>query len=446
MNAEMAQQDWLVLDATIEHACEEARYAYEQQPAFRTHLEAAGLAISEISDRESFARIPQTGKAHYRSNFPAGIVAASTPLDHPLVVHSQSSGTGGDRLETVAYSYDLADRMFTALSVNPPLKDALLSLRGANVTRFAPPNCSEVECAAPLATMADRTLPNGALVLPVAHDLLATPPRMVDQIIDEIATYQPAWIDADSTHLAYLLRHYAERGLAPPAVQAIMLSYTLSTGVARRQIREAFPGVPTAEVLMMTEFGYVAVECPAGNMHLNAKSFYTELVRDGEHIRPGELGELVCTSLRDRLLPHIRYGTGDVYRLLGDCDCGFGSHDLPAVCFEGRWRHMMCRDGEIRLTPRGLDELVGDNPALDVYRLSQIQNSHFRFQYIGSRIDVSSTDALRDALVAALGGGLLRLDFERVDHIATDRTGKFVSCICLMPDADKRGRTSRYEI
>ncbi|MFG2883215.1 hypothetical protein ACGFYV_13075 [Streptomyces sp. NPDC048297] len=127
-----------------------------------------------------------------------------------LTYTSSSSGTTGDRLATVVHRPLLAERMAVTARAHPALSERLLGAEDRRVARLAAPNCSDVGCATPLSTLADRTLPDGTLVLSVAHDILATPPAMVDKILDELDAYRPAWLYADPTHLAFLCR--APRG------------------------------------------------------------------------------------------------------------------------------------------------------------------------------------------------------------------------------------------
>jgi phenylacetate-CoA ligase len=423
---------------SFQGALAEIAFAYERVPFFRTHVDAAGLAPSDIRTPEEFRRLPVTRKADYRRNFPQGVLASGKTLTEPLTLISQSSGTGGERLTTIAHTYSLADRMRTTLSANPPLRDALAAFRQHRPARYAAPNCSDVECATPFTTMKDRTLPDGTLVLPVAHDLLATPEHMVDQAIDEIAEFAPHWLYADPTHLAFLGRSMRRRGEPPPGVKAIALTYTLATGIARRQVREVFgPDVPMAEIVSMSELGWVTMECPQGAMHLNDAKFYAEFLVGDRPAEPGETAELVITSIGDRLLPHLRYRTGDIYRLgEGPCACGSG---LTVARHEGRWQTMIRRpDRPVHegVSPRDVDGAVGDDLPIDLYRLQQRADGSCTLSYIpSSPSETEVTGELHDRLAGLLGEDVA-LRVEAVDYIPCQRSGKFASCVCEVPADD----------
>src|SRR5262249_6578824 len=145
--------------------------------------------------------------------------------------------------------------------------------------RLAAPNCSDVECASPHTTLADRILPDGTLVLGVAHDLLATPPAMVRTTLREMYEWRPDWLYADATHLSFFIREATRASLPlPTSCRGAVFTYTALTRVARRQISAALPSLLFAEVISMSELGWVAMECPLGTMHLNNLTFFIELV------------------------------------------------------------------------------------------------------------------------------------------------------------------------
>ncbi|MEV2279123.1 hypothetical protein AB0I72_26420 [Nocardiopsis sp. NPDC049922] len=416
-------------------ALSEISFAYENVPFYGDHLRAAGLRPEDVRTPEDLRRVPPTRKVDYRRNFPSGVLVKGKTLAEPLTLKSQSSGTGGERLTTISHTYALADRMRATLSANEVLGEALARCRSQRPARYAAPNCSDVECATPYTTMADRTLADGTLVLPVAHDVLATPDRMVRQAIDEVKEFRPHWFYADATHLAFLVRQLSERGEEPPPVTAIALTYTLATGVARRQLLEFFgPGVPMAEIVSMTELGWVAIECPARRMHVNNVKFHTEFLVGSRPALPGERAELVVTSIGDRLSPHLRYRTGDIYTVeAGPCACG---SDLPLARHEGRYTTMIkvVRDGEtVWVSPRDVDDAVGDDLPIDVYQLHQRGNGDLEFRYIPSRAAKVDEDDLRERLANLFGAGYT-LTLEAVAYIPAARSGKFASCTSEVPD------------
>jgi phenylacetate-CoA ligase len=412
-------------DQGFELVREEIAYAFGAVPFFERHLREAGVDPSDLRSPADLARVPLTDKAHYRSNFPAGVLARGYRLDDPRLYRASSSGSTGERLTTVELGGLYLERALRALEVNPALLPPFVG-RPRRHCRFAAPNCSDVECASPHAGMADRTLPDGTLVLSAHHDLFTTPDEMLAQNFAEIAAYGPSMFYADPNHLAFLLRRAHSLGAAPPRVPAL-LSYTPCTLACARLLADALGDeTPCAPVVAMSELGFVAATCPRGGLHANDASFYFEFVRGGQAARPGELAELVVTSFHRGCCPHVRYATGDAYRRLeGPCPCG---HPSPLVRFEGRVSHLIFRGGRPIMTPLELDEAVGAPAGLWFYQLRQLDEDDFRFAYVAEPPWSSADEAeLSGRLRARLGDGA-RLRCVRSRYIPCAPGGKLLAC------------------
>jgi phenylacetate-CoA ligase len=320
--------------------------------------------------------------------------------------------------------------MLTTLYANEPLANALLESAAQRFLRYAAPNCSAVECATPHTSMQDRTLPDGTLVLPVSHDLLATPSDLIQQAIYEMRSFLAHAFYADPNHLAFLVRQLRLRSESIPPVSAIALTYGLVTAVARRQLVEYFgANIPMAEVVSMSEFGWLAIECPVGKMHVNNDAFHIEFIVGSRPARAGERGELVVTSIGDRLSPHVRYRTGDIYSVeKGSCICG---SDFPLATHEGRYQGMIrvaTNSDTVSVSPRDVDKTVGDEPSIDVYQLRQLSSGNLEFRFIpNQRYNSVKGNALRGRLTELLGSRK-KLSMESVSYIPSGRSGKFVSC------------------
>jgi phenylacetate-CoA ligase len=276
--------------------------------------------------------------------------------------------------------------------------------------------------------MESRTLEDGTLVLPVAHDLLATAPELVEQAAKELLAYRPQWIYADPAHLAFLLDAMAGLGLPAPEAGGVVLAYNLATGAALRRIRSRLADSTIVEVASMSELGWLGMTCPHGYLHLNTESFYLELLAHGTNrpAGPGELAELYVTSIGDQLSPHIRYRTGDGYLLLdGECPCG---HRFPRAVHHGRCRDYVTTAGEVTLTPRTLDELTGPADWLTFAKLTHRDTGPLLLRYLRAPGTEHTGPAAR--LAAAIRDRTGReVTAIAVGHIESERSGKLFNCV-----------------
>jgi len=412
----------------FEAAKKEVAYAYEKVSFFRKHMEEAQLSPKDIKTPYDFCKIPPTEKRHYRKNFPVDVLAKGYSLNDQGLSRFPSAGTTGERLLTVELGHIYMSRALECMSVFP-LINSTFNAQPLRQIRYAAPNCSDVECANPNSTMEDRLLSDGTLVLAVYHDLLTTPEKILEQNIEELDLHQPQLYFIDANHLAFLLRYMREHknGHTPPKAP-ILASYSPCINVSKHQVIEAFGrDVPFAEVVAMSEMGFVAMKCPFESLHLNTKSFYMELLCDGRPAEPGEMAELYITTLDNGCIPHIRYRTGDVYRFISsECLCG---HDFPVVQMEGRLRNFLFRDRQIALTSRALDKIVDNPPWLDLYKMKQTDDNDFLFNFIANdKYEDNEEEYIRKGLYQALAADI-DLVVERTDYIPTERSGKFLSCV-----------------
>jgi phenylacetate-CoA ligase len=94
---------------------------------------------------------------------------------------------------------------------------------------------------------------------------------------------------------------------------------------SRRRIIESAWGVPVYDNYGMTETGTQAVDCPQRRLHPWLDLFHIEVLDDTlkNDVAPGEVGNVVVTSLTKRAMPMVRYLTGDRARLVDEpCGCG----------------------------------------------------------------------------------------------------------------------------
>ncbi|HEY0023412.1 MAG TPA: hypothetical protein VGB24_10895 [Longimicrobium sp.] len=415
-------------NASIDAVRDEVEFAHAELPFFREHLGGAGIEPADIRSADDLRRIPATSKVHYRTHFPSGVVASGWRVGDPMVTRLQSSGTEGDRLVTLVHTWTLAERMATCLGVNDRLR-FLADAERIRTARYAAPNCSDVECANPNSKMADRMLEDGTLVLPVYHDLLVTPAFMLDRAFGEIREFAPNCLYVDPIHFSHLLGHAERAGLQHPSWEgvAVLTSYSLLTRTHRRLIgRMLGPDVPVANVVAMSELGFVAAECTYGRLHVNTSDFYVELVDEaGAAVPPGTAGELCITTIGDRLSPKIRYRTGDLYRAHEDpCRCG---SPMPTADYLGRMRHSFRAPGGAWVTPADVDAVVGEREWLRNYQLARGSSGRFVFRCIGAgEPPEDELRDIRDGLGHLLGGARVRA--EATGYIPAERSGKFLTC------------------
>ena len=245
-----------------------------------------------------------------------------------------SSGTTGRpsalarSREAVAVNRALGFRKMTELGIRPWSKVATL---------WAPQKYwrSQVErgVAKPVTGLYDlpitflgRTLPN---ILTLWVD-----PRDPGRDRRTLASFDPEYVYSRPSHLRRMARKSGPNlGISP---KAIMATGEIVTETGVRELRSAY-GAKVIRSYGAAGVGSLAGECLyESGLHTWEDYKVYEVLKDGDAVSPGEVGELVITVLHRDVIPLIRFRTGDLVRLGADdrCECGSSMRRLSSI--EGR--------------------------------------------------------------------------------------------------------------
>jgi phenylacetate-coenzyme A ligase PaaK-like adenylate-forming protein len=171
---------------------------------------------------------------------------------------------------------------------------------------------------------------------------------------------QPDVVAGAPVPVLAVARHAAALDLPPVRVRSVLLSSDHVAGSLRQSLANLW-GCEVFEHYGMTEMALGGgVDCDAhAGYHMPESEFLIEVVNpvSGEPAVPGEIGEVVFSTLMRRGMPLIRYRSGDLSRVLPDaCVCG-----SPLLRLERLHRRVdggIQVGGEAELTMAMLDEAL----------------------------------------------------------------------------------------
>lgn len=140
-----------------------------------------------------------------------------------------------------------------------------------------------------------------------------------------INTYKPKAIEAYTSALVKFARLAQEHTISVNFPTAIVSAETLYEK-DRALIEKTFQ-CNIFNRYGSREFGSVMQECPEHhNLHVFSTNFFVEIVNeDGQWVSEGEQGKLIITNFDNKLMPLIRYDTGDLATHTQKlCKCGRG--------------------------------------------------------------------------------------------------------------------------
>jgi phenylacetate-CoA ligase len=400
------------------------RRAQQEVPFYRRRL--AGIDVERLSRRPELAAVPLLQKAELRSTDPTELVPEGLEVQRAVerreVLISISSGTAaGERLQMLSSAEARGGQQVAGTMLHP----ALRRVAQAPQVVLTSAHCADPEqCFIRGSTAADRTR-EGRLTLLPPEDPGAPRKEEVDQLLAEIRDFGPAWFDCNPTYLAVLTYELVDRGVQPPPVKVVTAGYEYLSRIHRRLFAEVW-GATVLSRFTASELGsFQMLECEAGALHVNDRYYFSELWSGDQPARPGEIGRLVQTTLRETI-PLIRYDTEDLMIAAPEVRCGCGGLTPRVAAVAGRASDRIRRpDGAWRST-KEIDDALAEVPGLRFYQLRQAGPRAYKLRIVAE----PSAEAGRvardgeEALAAALGAGA-EITSQAARRVYPEPSGKF---------------------
>jgi phenylacetate-CoA ligase len=323
------------------------QHVSQESPFYQKSLKDAGVHIQDILRLEDIERLPFTTAEDLRKGYPFPFL--SVPLEKVVRIHA-SSGTTGKR-KVLCYTekdiHDWADMFARCYEM-------------AGLTRS---DRVQIAVGYGLWTAgvgfqlgAERF---GAMAVPVG-------PGNLDMHCEIMVDLQSSVFCCTASMGLLMAEEVKRRGLKDKiGLRRVIFGAERHSDAMRRNIQEYLGAEDTFDIPGLTElYGPgTGLDCPAHQgIHYWADYYILEII-DPETMkpcRPGEVGEMVVTTLRKEAAPLIRYRTRDLTRLIpGRCSCGniLPRHDKIL----GRSDDMFIVRG-VNVYPGQIDHLLSQEP------------------------------------------------------------------------------------
>ncbi|MHB1416920.1 MAG: phenylacetate--CoA ligase family protein [Chloroflexota bacterium] len=316
---------------------------YEQMPFYRRRLDACGLKPGDVRSVEDLARLPFLTKDDLREHFPYGLFAV--PMREVVRVHASSGTTG--RPTVVGYTRrdletwaEVMGRVVTAAGVTADDIAQISFGYGFFTGAFG------------LHYALERV---GATVLPVSGGNTERQVEIMRNFGSTALVCTPSYALRIAEVAGQMGVNFADLRLRVGLFGAEPWSESM-----RRELEARLSIIATDNYGLSEVIGPgIAGEClERDGMHINEDHFLVEVVdpETGKHVAPGEMGELVFTSLTKEAFPVIRYRTRDISRVTTEpCACGRTSARMTRVF--GRTDDMLIIRG-VNVFPSQIEEVL----------------------------------------------------------------------------------------
>ncbi|OFW34952.1 MAG: phenylacetate--CoA ligase [Candidatus Aquicultor primus] len=286
------------------------KWVYNEVPFYKGKFDDAGVKPSDIRDLEDIKRLPFTVKNDLRDTYPFGMFAV--PMEKVVRVHSSSGTTG----KPIVVGYTRAD-----IHTWSELTARVAVAGGADAKDIA-----QMAFGYGLFTggfgMHAGLERIGASVVPVSTGNTERQIMLMKDFGATILISTPSY----ALHIAEVGESMGVDFAAMP-IRLGLFGAERCSDKMREQIEDKMRISATDNYGLTEVIGPgVAGECEAKNgLHLNEDHFLVEVIdpETGGHVAPGEIGEIVFTTLTKEAFPVIRYRTRDLTRVTEEpCACG----------------------------------------------------------------------------------------------------------------------------
>jgi len=285
-------------------------HVLEGSPFYRKKLKEAGIQSEDIRTLEDLQKLPFTTVEDLRDGYPFPLI--SVPFEKVVRIHA-SSGTTGKRKVLCYTEKDLRDwsDMFARCYEMAGLtrEDRVQIAVGYGL--WTAGIGFQLGC--------ERF---GAMSVPVG-------PGNIDMHCEMMVDLQSTVFCCTASMGLLMAEEVSRRGLRDRInLQRVIFGAERHSEAMRRNMKEQLGVKDTFDIPGLTElYGPgTGLECPAHEgIHYWADYYILEII-DPETLKPakpGEVGEMVVTTLRKEAAPLVRYRTRDLTRLIpGICSCG----------------------------------------------------------------------------------------------------------------------------
>ncbi|MDG7010649.1 MAG: phenylacetate--CoA ligase family protein [Nitrososphaerota archaeon] len=298
------------------------RWAYAYIPLYRSLFRQIGKTPEDFQRASDLRRLPTTTKADLLANYRDGVTARGM---RPEVVWSTAGTTGGPfKVEWTSEMDDvrkaLSMRRMLNFGFRPwekvatiwPKKIVWRHAYDASGRRRASTTVYEL----PFATAFGRPAPTVRVIV-------SGPPDLTEEV-KALNKFGPRFVYSSPGHLQKLAEA-AKSGKLAVNLKGIFLTGRDISPTSRKELEGAY-GAPTCRSYGATETGSLGGDCTERRgFHLSEDYTYCEVLRGDEPVGPGEVGELVVTTLHNGIMPLVRYRLGDLVELADGGRCGCGS-------------------------------------------------------------------------------------------------------------------------
>ncbi|TPH13290.1 phenylacetate--CoA ligase family protein [Litorilituus lipolyticus] len=227
-------------------------------------------------------------------------------------------------------------------------------------------------------------------------------------------------------HLIAKTAHQHQIALSQLNIKVIFVTSERLYPYQKEMIEQVF-NAPVANGYGSRDAGFIAHQCPEGNMHISAEDIIVEIIdKQGKVMPEGEKGEIVVTHLATGDFPFVRYKTGDIAAIDSQtCPCGRGLPVLKDI--EGRSTDFVVAADGTLMHGLALIYVIRELDGVEAFKIIQETKFKTRIELVPT-VKGALSEQLSKSIISGFKARLgenVTIEIDVVDNIAAEKSGKF---------------------
>ena len=252
----------------------------------------------------------------------------------------------------------------------------------------------------------------------------------MNEFVNKWKTTKPTLLHGHSHSLYMFAKFIKDKNICLNPKGIISTSMMLLS--SERSLIESVFGVRVIDLYGCEEVGLIACECPKHEgMHLNYLNNFIEFIKqDGSSAAPGEVGNIVATSLTNYAMPLIRYQVEDTgIPSPHACSCKRGFPLMQKVT--GRIADFLVKhDGSLVAGVSLIERTLTKIPGINQLQIIQDTIKDIHLNVVTNEYYSSDSHSLLTKELNNVFGSDINLCFDFVKNIKQDKSGKYRFSIC----------------
>jgi len=413
VNKALEKSQWLSTTAIIEQRDQRLTQFIDkiitQVPYYRNLINGLGLTSKDFTSANDLQKLPFLDKAVIREHFD-DITATNANHVKPFTTGGSSGKPLTFLLSNERVSHDVAEKLRATRWWDVDLGDKEIVAWG-----------SPIELGAQDKVRLARDTLFRSLLIP-AFDMNE---EKILGFITQIKKVKPKMLFGYPSVYTLIANTAKKHGidLTQLGIKVVFVTSERLYPYQREAIESTF-SAPVANGYGGRDAGFIAHECPHGNMHISAEDIIVEIIdRDGHVLPDGESGEIVVTHLATSDFPFVRYRTGDIGTISTSvCSCGRGLPVLKDI--EGRTTDfVIAADGTV-MHGLALIYILRELPGVEAFKIIQESLTLTCIDVVASDLNEATKADIINQFKQRLGS-TVNIELRLVARIEAEASGKF---------------------